>query len=128
MVPRRVGRPRGAVALLERRLADVVELDDPQLIHLLFARRSLAWWIGESGDPAKAAQQFQALVDDATDQRGPDDRRVRSLRLMLVHWNVLNGAARDAADILRDNIGQLADELGPGHEITCAAARHVAAS
>jgi eukaryotic-like serine/threonine-protein kinase len=121
------GDPGGAVALLERRLADVVELDDPQLIHLLFARRSLAWWIGESGDPAKAAQQFRALVDDATAQRGPDDRRVRSLRLMLVHWNVLNDAAGDAADILRDNIGQLADELGPGHEITRAAARHVAA-
>jgi eukaryotic-like serine/threonine-protein kinase len=121
------GHPEEAVMLLQRQLADVVKLDDPQLIKLLFARRSLAWWTGETGDAAEAAQQFQTLVDDATRQRGADDPRVISLQLMLAHWNALNGTASDIAEILQDNVRQLSDELGAGHEVTRAAARHISA-
>jgi eukaryotic-like serine/threonine-protein kinase len=120
------GNPGSAVSLLKELVADVTGLGDPGLIHVIFARRSLAWWTGEAGSPAEAQRELAVLVDEATAQRGAQDRRVRVLRLMLTHWNAMNSPADTARGILQSNTAELSAELGPAHEVTRACLRELA--
>jgi len=119
------GHPKRAIKLLERLTSDVTELNDPRTVHLLFVHRALAWWTGEAGNPAEAEQQFRDLISTAVALRGDNDRRVGTLRLMLAHWCALNDSSASPSDVLHQNVELLIRDLGPKHEITRAALRHI---
>lgn len=119
------GHPERAVDLFERIAIDATELKEPRTIYSIFAYRGLAWWIGETGNPVEAECRLAALIDSTIALRGANDRRVHTLKLMHAHWRTLNDSSASYSDDLQRNISLLVEHLGPKHEVTRAALRHL---
>ncbi|HEX5402327.1 MAG TPA: FxSxx-COOH system tetratricopeptide repeat protein [Pseudonocardiaceae bacterium] len=89
--------------------------DDPAT---LTTRSHLAYWRGEVGDFAGAAQAFEQLLPDYLRVLGPDHPDTLTTRGNLVYWR---GKAGDLADTVQAFEQLLADRLrvlGPDHPTT----------
>jgi hypothetical protein len=77
-------------------LADTEALNEPGSVLLLHIRRSLAEWTGKAGNPAQAIRQLRALINEAAQERGDNDPRVRNLDRKLIHWTTVTDASPKA--------------------------------
>ena len=82
----RAGDVTGAVAALERLLADLIRdvgTDHPDVLN---TRRYLGFWRAQAGDVTGAVAVFERLLADQVRVFGPDDARTRMTRRDLASW------------------------------------------
>ncbi|MGY0234002.1 FxSxx-COOH system tetratricopeptide repeat protein [Longispora urticae] len=90
----------------------------PRHPDVLLARREVAYWRGEAGDPAGAVTELEQVLTDMSDVLGPDDARTLKTRDQLGYCR---GCAGDTAGAVADFAALLPARsrvLGPEHPDT----------
>ncbi len=67
-------------------LDDFLRVLGPEHPSTLTARANLAYWLGEAGQPAQAADQYRGLLDDRLRVLGPDHPSTHAARANLDYW------------------------------------------
>ena len=70
----------------QRLLNDRLRVLGPDHPDTLIARRNLARWRGEAGDPVGPAEEFQRLLNDRLRVLGPDHPHTLNTRSNLANW------------------------------------------
>lgn len=92
----------------------------------LIARNNLAYWRGEAGDPAGAADAFADLLSDRTRILGWSHPHTLDTVVNLSHWQARAGHTRSAGLSFFAFYGVCLDKLGPEHPRTRSALSHLA--
>ena len=90
----------------------------PDHPHTLTTRANLAYWLGEAGQPAQAADQFRDLLNDFLRVLGPDHPDTLTTRGNLARWLGEAGQPDQAAAQYRDLLADYLRVLGPDHPDT----------
>ena len=112
------GQVDTARPLLDRALDIAREVLGPDHPETLTARGNLARWLGETGQPAQAADQFRDLLTDVLRVLGPDHPDTLTTRGSLARWVGEAGQPAQAADQFRDLLTDALRVLGPDHPDT----------
>ncbi|XVQ09202.1 tetratricopeptide repeat protein [Spirillospora sp. CA-255316] len=105
----------GWLEALAARARDEGRLDDRNAVTLL---RTLASWVGELGDPARARDIAQAVLDEGAATLGPDDAGVLEARLVLARQEGELGNIAEARALSRDTAEAASRIYGDLHRLT----------
>jgi len=112
--------------VLDRALAIAQAQLGPDHPDTLNARANLAWWLGEAGQPAHAAEQFRDLLADRLRVLGPDHPGTLTARGNLACWLGAAGQPDQAGGQFRDLVADCLRVLGPDHPYTLTARGNLA--
>ena len=115
---RKFATPKENLEAWQQWLGRAAAILNPTHPAVLAARHGVAYWTGESGDPARGRELCRGLLDNFERAIGSEDVGTLTLRRNLVHFTDLAGSSKGAAELAAPLLKDCQRAIGPEDRLT----------